>query len=281
MVREKEIRAENRGFPPAVRAESRRKREHFPFSLFNVSLKTRLFAFLALFALAILLAVAAALSAFGVFSVGTNESRLLLQSELDHIAGSAGNHYETLTAEGITLSVRLAERITESLAARSLSAADAGLLDEILRNCLDPAIAALERNTASGVFLILDATVNPDTPTRAGLFLRNMEPNALNHSAPSLYYMRGPSSLARERRFYALPQWLPEFPVTEGDFFHKAMARASGEVPLSRSYYWNPAETLAGDYEDALLLCVPVIASDGTVFGICGLEVNELLFKMQ
>jgi DNA-binding CsgD family transcriptional regulator len=129
--------------------------------------------------------------------------------------------------------------------------------------------------------MILDATVNPDTSSRAGFFFRNMEPNALTYSASSIYFLRGPIALARERNIFMLPQWLMEFPVTEGDFFHTATAGADASKPLSRTYYWNPSETLTHDYEDAMLLCVPLVAPDGTVLGICGLEVNELLFKMQ
>jgi DNA-binding CsgD family transcriptional regulator len=251
----------------------------------RLSLRLRLFALLALFAAAIILALAAALSASGVFSMGMNESRVLLQNELDHIAGNAKNDCELLTVEGITLSGRLAEKATAALKAEGISASELKshpeLLEDVLRECLDTALAALERNAASGVFVILDATINSDTSSRAGLFLRNMEPNALNRSTLSVYYLRGPIVLARQRNINVLPQWLMEFPVSEGDFFHKAMAGADGSLPLARTYYWNPAETLAGDYDDALLLCVPLVASDGAVLGICGFEINELLFKMR
>jgi DNA-binding CsgD family transcriptional regulator len=251
----------------------------------RLSLRLRLFALLALFAAAIVLALASALSAAGVFSLGMNESRILLQSGLDHIAGNAETSYETLTAEGLALSGRLTDKIDAALKAEGVSASELKerpeLLTGVLRNCVDPALAALERNRASGVFLILDATISPGTSSRAGFFFRNMEPNALTRSAPSIYFLRGPSALARERHINVLPQWLLEFPAAEGDFFHKAMEGADAELPLARTYYWNPAETLAGDYDDALLLCVPVVAADGSVLGVCGFEVNELLFKMQ
>jgi DNA-binding CsgD family transcriptional regulator len=251
----------------------------------RLSLRLRLFALLALFAAAIILALSAVLSAAGIFSVGMNESRILLQNELDHLAEKAETAYGTLTAEGITLSGRLAARIGEALDAKGVSASELRehpeILIGILRECVDPAVAALERNRTSGVFLILDATVSPGTNSRAGFFLRNMEPNALTYSDPSLYYLRGPIALARERDFFVIPQWLMEFPVAEGDFFHKATEGADGSLPATRTYYWNPSATLTGDYDAAMLLCVPITAPDGTVLGICGFEVNDLLFKMQ
>jgi DNA-binding CsgD family transcriptional regulator len=251
---------------------------------FRPSLRLRLFAFLALFAAAILLATSAVMSATGVFSVGMSESRVLLQNELDHLSKKAEDAYGTLTAEGITLSGRLSARISETLTAKGVSVSDLQkhpeLLTDILRECVDSSLAALERNRTSGVFMIIDATVNPDTNSRAGFFFRNMEPNALTYSAPSLYYLRGPIALARERNLNVLPQWLMEFPVTDGDFFHRATEGTDGSLSLARTYYWNPAETLTGDYDGAMLLCVPIVA-DGAVIGICGLEVNELLFKIQ
>jgi hypothetical protein len=245
---------------------------------FRLSLRLRLFAFLALFAAAIMLSLSAILLTTGVFAVGMNESRVLLKNELDDLSQKAADAYGTLTAEGIALSERLSVRAGEFLDTKGISASELHehpeLLTDILRECVDPALAAMERNRTSGVFVALDATVGPDASSRAGFFFRNMEPNALTRSAPSLYYLRGPIALARERGFFVLPQWLMEFPVTEGDFFRKATECADGSLPAARTYYWNPAETLAGDYDDAMLLCVPLI-DDGTVFGVCGLEVNE------
>jgi DNA-binding NarL/FixJ family response regulator len=106
-----------------------------------------------------------------------------------------------------------------------------------------------------------------------------MEPNAIGRSEPSIRYMRGPISIARERNLYVLPQWEMEFSVAPGDFFHTVLDSAKDGSDLSRLYYWNPAETLAGDYEDAIMLCVPIIAEDGAVLGVCGFEVNTMLFK--
>ncbi|MDR1704018.1 MAG: hypothetical protein LBS19_04975 [Clostridiales bacterium] len=151
---------------------------------------------------------------------------------------------------------------------------------------MDLLLSALEKNITSAAFVILDATVNPDIPgaesSRAGLFLRNTEPNALNRSAPSVHYMRGPIVIARERSMYVLPQRAMEFTVEEGDFFYRTMEGAKdADISVSRLYYWSPKATLAGDYDEAIILCVPVITADGTVAIICGLEVSHMLFKMQ
>jgi DNA-binding CsgD family transcriptional regulator len=255
----------------------------------GLSLRMRLLAFLILFVCAIMLALLLALFAAGVFSAGLSESGIFLENEMANIVRKTEADYNTLSVEGVLLSRTFAEQVEEDLAASGVSAAEMKahpeLLEGILNRCVDPMLTALEKNVVSAVYIILDATVNPRIPgaesSRAGLFIRNMEPNALNRSAPSIHYMRGPISIARARNLYVLPQWGMEFSVSPGDFFHIAMKGAEAGADVSRLYYWNPGETLTGDYEDAILLCVPVIASDGAVVGVCGFEINAMLFKMQ
>ena len=73
-----------------------------------------------------------------------------------------------------------------------------------------------------------------------------------------------------------------EFQVTPGDFFFTTIKAATGsDLPLSRLYYWNPCSALASNCEKAVLLCVPLTTSDGTVIGICGFEVQRHVIQTQ
>lgn len=69
---------------------------------------------------------------------------------------------------------------------------------------------ALEKAKSSGVFLVLDATVNPDLPdarfSRACLYLKNMEPNIVSGLDANLRYLIGPMKIARGRGIQTLPQ---------------------------------------------------------------------------
>ncbi|MGI6150872.1 MAG: response regulator transcription factor [Christensenellales bacterium] len=256
---------------------------------YGFSLRLRLFFFLILFLSAIMLTLLLILFSTGVFSIGLTESRIFLDNELNHVVENAKNSFGTLSVEGVALSQKISSQIEAELNNNGVSAAELKqhpkLLEEVLRSCLDPLLATLEKNAASAVFVILDATVNPSLPgaegSRAGLFLRNMEPNAVNRTNPSIHYMRGPIALARERGIRVLPQWDMEFSVQPDDFFHTTLKGAHQGLDLSRMYYWNPKSVLHGDYEEAMLLCVPMLASDGSVLGVCGFEVNSMLFKLQ
>ena len=213
-----------------------------------------------------------------------------LKIVLGHISGDVSREFGALSVEGVSLANRLMELIGERLAIDGLAPSELKnnphLLESILSESVEVLLSALEKNKCSGVFLTLDATINPTLKkaehSRAGLFLKNMEPNVINLSSPTIRFMRGPASIARQKHLYLLPQWQMEFQVAPGDFFFTTMKAATGSnLPLSRLYYWNPSCALACDYEKAMLLCVPLISSDGVIIGVCGFEVSAMLFKLK
>ncbi len=252
------------------------------------TLQRRLFAFFLLFLVAIMSGLMIILLSAGVFSMGRKESRIFLETELSHIADDVVKEFGTLSVEGTALSRKLteqAEQIMQEQRSKGDFPENAELINNILEASSEPLLAALEKNTCSGVFLVLDATVGSHQPgaenSRAGVFFKNMEPNAVNKTFPTVRFLRGPSFIAKEEELDLLPQWRMEFIVAEDDFFHRTMSAANSGQELSRLYYWNPADKLAGDYETAILLCVPLITAEGEVLGICGFEVSSMLFKLQ
>ena len=87
-------------------------------------------------------------------------------------------------------------------------------------------------------------------------------------------------TLARKHGIHILPQWEMELDIGEMSFFTKVMNGAREEKRhLSRLYRWSEATVLPGGSERIMVCAVPLIASDGTVFGVCGFEISEMLFK--
>lgn len=256
----------------------------------GLTLQRRSFAFFILFLVAVMSGLFLILFSTGAFTVGLKESQVFVKNELGHIAEDVSREFGVLSIEGVALSKHLTKKIEKRLNAANLTPTELkknpGLLEPILSESVGPLIAALEMNKCSGVFLTLDTTVNPALldakHSRAGLFFKNMEPNAINLSSPAIRFLRGPASIARQHNFSILPQWRMEFYVKPGDFFFTTLSTTAGsDLELSRLYYWNPSCTLAGDYEPAMLLCVPLIATDGTILGVCGFEVSAMLFKLK
>ncbi len=256
----------------------------------GVTLQRRLIVFFLLFLVAVMAALFLILFACGVFSAGLREHRAFLMNELGHISDDVSNDFAAISLEGVAVSRRLSEHLDKALSDRntlpSQLQASPEYIEVLLDGCLDILHSALEKGRASGAYIVLNATVNPSLPdashSRAGLFLKNMEPNAVHLETPAIHLMRGPAALARSRNMTMLPQWRMEFTISDGDFFNitDQAARAS-TLPLSRLYHWNGSEVLAGDYQESILLTVPLIAYDGSVYGVCGFEISAMLFKLQ
>lgn len=262
----------------------------FLFRRETQTLQKRLIGFFLVFLVAVMAGLFLILIITGVFSAGLKESRAYLNNELSDLKGDIGNSCGTTAVEGIALSKRLSDQIAGSLAKQNRTPADLSdspnCLNLVLTECLETLKTSLYKNDVSGAFVILDATVNNALEnsdySRAGLFLKNMDPNAANRSDPEIRYVRGPANIAREKGLTVLPQWRMEFTTSENDFFHKVVTRArNNELPLSRQYYWSPRAHLTDDYEDSLILVVPLVNEDRTVLGVCGFEVSSMLFKLQ
>jgi len=255
----------------------------------SLSLQRRLFVFFLLFLFAVMVGITLILFITGLFSAGRNEINIWLGNELSHISGDIENDYGKLAVESVSLSEKLSAILDRQFKERGIEPSmlqdHPQELEDILAATSETLIMSLGRNKSSGVFFVLDATVNPRLAkaenSRAGVFFKNMEPNIVSVSPQNIRYLRGPGSIAQSNKLNYLPQWELEFAVEPGDFFHKVMSNAADyDLPLSRLFYWRPAENLAGDYDQAMLLCIPVFASDGTPIGVCGFEVSSMLFKL-
>ncbi|MDR3359337.1 MAG: hypothetical protein LBO20_01495, partial [Bifidobacteriaceae bacterium] len=187
--------------------------------------------------------------------------RVDTENALDTAVGQVREQFGKLSAAGADLSEQLSRQIEATLGRHGSAVAELAArpetLEDVLRDCLDALITALRQNQTSGAYLVLDATVDPGaeaSSSRAGLFLRNTEPNAVNRTDLSANYLRGPMQLARDRGIPLLKSWQLEFDVVPGDFFNQALGQADPAYDITRAYWWNPAGTLSGDYETAMVL---------------------------
>lgn len=255
----------------------------------GLPMRLRLFLFLILFLNTIMLGVLLILFSVGVFKAGLLEHRPVLGSELTHNTEDIYRFFGNLSVQAVDLAKELSTSVERDLKKCNGSTAflqkSPELLEYLLEEELGRLTGALEKSNASGVFLLLDATVNPTLPdaenSRACLYLKNMEPNIVNGMAANLRLGFGPMIIARNNGIRILPQWQMELDVGEMPCLIEAMTVAREErLPLSRLYHWSEGTALPNSSERIMLCIVPLIASDGTVFGVCGFEVSEMLFKL-
>lgn len=255
----------------------------------GTTLQRRLILFLACATIFLILAFTLLLLLFGINGRGEKAVHGYLTGELAHVTQAVYDDLGHLSLDGIRLAETLSASCDNFFAARQIDAgslpAHPELLEPLLAEQLQTLLLTLDSRTCGGVFVLLDATVRPEAEgaeyARAGIFLKKTLPTDAQAVSAKTHYLRGPARIARESGIQLLGQWSMEFDVTNQPFFGEVMAvaRENGKLPLSRLYRWTGRVTLKGNSEAGFLLCVPLRAGDGAVFGLCGIEVSDRMFK--
>lgn len=250
----------------------------------------RLFLLLVILVFTTIAGAVALMLATGTFTAGLTQSKVIIENELLHASQEISQRYGQISQQSVEFSKAVSDAIEKELKDLGIPASklhqNPEVLEEILSSQYDRALFTLQISKSSGVFLILDATVNPSLEnaqnSRAGLYLKNMEPNIISSSTPTIIVFRGFPSIGRRNYLSLHAQWQMEFDISSAPYYHNPLAAAAYNpgLPLSRLYYWCPAFTLQGTGEQVMLCSVPLIDSAGTVFGVCGLEISDMLFKL-
>lgn len=256
----------------------------------NMPMSVRLFLFLVVLVLTIILGVIAILMITGTFTAGLSENKTIVENELLHASDKVSKAYGQLSIQAIEFSKALSKSMEEKMDELGISSFNLKehpeLLEEIISKEYERAFFSLQLSKSSGVFFILDATINPTLDnaknSRAGLYLKNMEPNILSSSTPNIIVLRGFPNISRNNSLSLHAQWNMEFDISNAAYYHRPMVAANlnAKLPLSRLYYWSNVVTLPGTSEEVMLCSVPLIDSNGNVFGVCGFEVSSMLFKL-
>ena len=152
-----------------------------------------------------------------------------------------------------------------------------------LQQMLFPSLNGRLRDSGcSGAFVLLNATANTSLPgaenSRSGLYLRciNLTSSALTD--PEINFFRGMPAVARHWGMEVNNRWNMECDVSEIPGYETLMDTAI-ERPAD-ACYWTRKFRLKDTWEDVVLLCVPIVGNDQKVYGLCGIEVSSMLFKL-
>ncbi|MBO1679021.1 helix-turn-helix transcriptional regulator [Bittarella massiliensis (ex Durand et al. 2017)] len=270
-------------------AKRKRQEGHSPKRA-GTPLQRRLFAFCTGMSGFLVVLFAVLLLAFGINGSGREAAYHFVGGELSHLDNELSADLGRLSVQGIALSEQLSANADSFWRRAGMAAGDLQSQPQQLEPLLAAQVQTMKgmigQARCSGVFLLLDATVNPALEgaesSRAGLFLIKTQPSAVDAVGSKLHYLRGPAEIARENGVELLGQWRMEFDLSEVDCFKEVMnqAREQPETPLSRLYRWSGRVSLKGNSGSGILLCVPLRSEDGTVFGVCGFEMSDRLFKL-
>ena len=199
------------------------------------------------------------------------------------VAGQMGD----TAAHGISLAASLTAMIERALEAENIpfsAMTDNGRLISKLENqAVFWLKNALLQSRSSGSFVIFDATVNSAVSsarqTRCGVYLKIGNLAVSTPVSPELFCLRGLPELAAKHRFGVHNKWDLEFDLSQIPFYSSLLAAAASDAS-EEGYFLSQSFFLRGTWDKIMLLCVPLKGKDGTVYGVCGLEINAILYRL-
>lgn len=236
--------------------------------------------------LVVFAAVILLLSIAGAFSQNDEQLHEVMELHLQNTQDSLVSHLDRLTGQCLYLSRELSREIEGALVQEGISLQEVNDDPERLlklQEVMYPLISTtLQTANCNGAYAILDATTNTALEvadhSRSGIHLRYANLSPSRPVAPTVVYFRGIPDIARQKDLELHNRWNLEF---DTDLIPgcRELMDAPLERPAER-YFWSHRIDLKGTWESAMLLCVPIVGSDSTVYGVCGVELSALYFQL-
>ncbi len=189
------------------------------------------------------------------------------------------SHYNGLEVMGIRLSEESSAAIDEYLSVNNIAFEElngseryvAGIQEALL----EPLYHKLLETDCTGAFVLLDARVNTSAEnSRSGLYLQR---SSFDLSDDHILLYRGLSELGKKNNCMPHRKWRLEFNTQLFPEYDKLMEEAA--LPLTSAFRATDIVPLTGTSEKVMLVTVPIIGSDGELYGLCGFEISESYFK--
>ena len=251
----------------------------------SVGMQRKLMLYWVSMILVVFAAVILLLSIAGAFSQNDEQLHEVMELQLKNTQDSLASRLDRLTAQSLNLSKELSREIEGELVREGISLQEVNDDSERLlklQQIMYPLVnTTLQTANCNGAYVILNATANTTLEvadhSRSGLYLRYTNLSASNPVAPTVVYFRGIPDIARQKDLELHNRWNLEFDTDQIPGCRELM-----DTPLDRPaqrYFWSRRIDLKDTWESAMLLCVPIVGSDGTVYGVCGVELSALYFQ--
>lgn len=250
----------------------------------SIRMQRRLFLYWSSLLLAVLSVFLIVLRMTGIFWALDKEMQQILSVRQKNITNDLSEQFSQIAAQGIVLSQQASSSIsnylfTDSVASLNNTPVQIEELESLLYGSL---ITALQSAPCSGTYLVLDATTNSQAPgaefSRAGLYIRLTNLNSKGSADPDLVFYRGIADIAREHRLELHNRWKLEFDTSILPGYDEMLTGPAGR--LAESTLWTERICLPDTWENVMLLMVPILGDNGSVLGVCGLELSEFYFML-
>lgn len=140
---------------------------------------------------------------------------------------------------------------------------------------------ALNITRVSGAFAVFDATVNKDAPgaenSRSGVYLRVANISSGNAPENDIFLFRGDSEVAMQNRIQLHNRWNMEFNTKHMEWYTTQLKSKA----MKGKYLWIDRHDIPGTWEKSVFLSMPIPGNGGENYGLCGLEISNLLFSLR
>ena len=225
------------------------------------------------------------------FSAGTSSrTERQVQSELNTRIDMAGNtaqdDLDLVTAHGLRMADEMQSEIENCLMHAGITFNqldnDAEELTELQQALFPILFSRLRATGCSGAYVALNVTANADAPTarhsRSGLYLRCVNLTDSATTDPDISFFRGIPEVGRRWGMEFNNRWNMEFDTSQFPNFEALMKKRLDRP--AQHYFWTEKIHLQDTWEDVILLCVPVVGNDRQIYGVCGLEISSLIFRL-
>lgn len=252
------------------------------FRLPRRSMKTKLFLYMLVPVILILVLLASCLSLFDRFKTPKDTLAERLDMQAMSFEQQLLSHRNSLITVGAYLSGDAATLIEAYLADAGISfdeLSDGARLADLQERIIEPLRQYLLQAECSGAFVLLNATAgkNAAEPTRSGLYL---QVNGYEADRREIILYRGIPSVGKAHGIMPHRKWRLEAQrnVIRGWDDSRSHSHSDPARMPAHTYRFTEIFTLPGMSEKAMLLMLPIRGSDGKALGVCGFEVSESCF---
>ena len=252
----------------------------------SVGMQRKLMLYWVSMILVVFAAIILLLSIAGAFTRNDEQLHEVMELHLRNTQDNLAGHLDRLTAQSLHLSKELSREIEGLLVQEGISLQEMNdnperllQLQEVLYPLINTTLQTANCNGAYAIWMrqptlpwrwqtIPEAESTCATPTLS----------ASSPVTPTVVYFRGIPDIAREKDLELHNRWNLEFDTDQIPGCRELM-----DTPLDRSaqrYFWSRRIDLKDTWESAMLLCVPIVGSNGTVYGVCGVELSALYFQL-
>jgi len=252
------------------------------FRCFRWSLKRKLFGYMLLLVVLLLMTLMAGLLLLGRFDSTAAETYEALDIQMERFEKDVFTHFDRLAAAGIELSADMTALLENYLHSHKISFSELNDAESdiaaIQERMLEPLRQKLLQENCSGVFVMLDVTVNSAVSnaavSRTGLYLQQ---NGYKTPDKSVLLYRGSAEIGKQHNVMPHRKWRLEFRTDLIPNYSDFLALQT--LASNKAYLLSDRFTLPGTSEDAMWMVAPIRGLDGTYYGICGYEVSANFFK--